>query len=204
MESYGSVVTSPRIGRWKQAGSKWQPSDCRHLRWLSWLDAQLFWLTVEGFLILQTVFLLFYMVLGLLVISSFLLLLSIASVKRPARLWDVFSDLLISHPQPLRLCEKLCVPNWGGCWALHVSLRPQQTNGHKVSVSNMSRLLGLWEAGLGSAQRIFSSHLSLWSNSYQKRNSASMKVWEGLLWRVWELGGSAICPWFFSAGLWLW
>lgn len=38
-----------------------------------------------------------------------------ASVKRPARLRDVFSDLLISYPQPLRLCEKLCVPNWGGC-----------------------------------------------------------------------------------------
>jgi hypothetical protein len=37
------------------------------------------------------------------------------TVKRPARLWGLFSDLLIPHPQPLRLCEKLCVPNWGGC-----------------------------------------------------------------------------------------
>lgn len=81
MESYGSVVTSPGTGRWKQAGSKGQPSDFSHLWWLSWLNAQLFRLTVEGLLILQTAFLLFYMVLGLLVISSFFLLLSVLQSK---------------------------------------------------------------------------------------------------------------------------
>lgn len=56
------------------------------------------------------------------------------SVKRPARLWNVFPDLLIPYPQPLCLCEKLCVQNWGRCWALHVSLWPPQANGHKVGV----------------------------------------------------------------------
>lgn len=191
MGSYGSV------GRWKQAGSKGQPSDPQTLMVIELAGCS----TIPAYsggalrtpdgvsIVLSGPGVTCY----IFCFSSFY-----TSVKRPARLWDVFADLLISHPQPLRLCEKLRVPNWGGCWALHVSLRPPQKYGHKVSVSGVSWLLGLWEAGLGSAQRIFSSHLPLWSSSYQKRNSASMEVWEGLLWRVWELGGSAICPDLFS------
>lgn len=69
-----------------------------------------------------------------LILSIFLPFSFHLSVKRPARLWNVFPDLLIPYPQPLCLCEKLCVQNRGRCWALHVSLWPQQADGHKVGV----------------------------------------------------------------------
>lgn len=62
-------------------------------------------------------------------------LLYLPPVKHPDRpQWDLSTDPVLPNPQPVRVCPKLCMPHWGGLWALHVPLRPHQTDHHQVSL----------------------------------------------------------------------
>lgn len=99
------------------------------------------------------------------------------SVKRPGRLWNICPDLLIPYPQPLCLCEKLCVQNWGRCWALHVSLWPQQANSHKVGAVSMGRLLCMRDAGVADHGAHFLSISICGEILTQKRNRTYLRMW---------------------------
>lgn len=99
------------------------------------------------------------------------------SVKRPGRLRNICPDLLIPYPQPLCLCEKLCVQNWGRCWALHVSLWPQQANSHKVGALSIGWLLCMWDFGVADHGAPFLSICMCGEILTQKRNQAYLRMW---------------------------
>lgn len=71
--------------------------------------------------------------------ASFRQLMPSPAVQHPDRPQRDFSaDPVFPHPQPVRVCQELCVSYRRGLWALHVPLWPHQTDHHQVRLLSFS------------------------------------------------------------------